>query len=57
MKHRLNDESKDFIAEKVKFNTELIKILSLSLLATISALLSLLYNWQKFNGRNFVFGF
>jgi len=44
------------ITERVKFNTELIKLLGLSILATISGVVTLFYQAPTF-GKTFVFGF
>jgi hypothetical protein len=47
----------DRIKERIKFYTEMLKLLTLTIVATISALISLFYNWNEFTGRSFIFAF
>jgi hypothetical protein len=44
------------IKARIKFNTELIKLLGLAMLATISGVVTLFYQNPSF-GKTFVFGF
>ena len=46
-----------YIQERVKFNTEIIKVLALTVLATISGEITLFYQWDGFTGRNFSLSF
>ena len=46
-----------YIQEKVKFNTEIMKVLVLTALATISAEITLFYQWEGFTGKNFILSF
>ena len=46
-----------YIQERVKFNTEIIKLLSLLVLATISGVITLFYQWTEFTGKNFILSF
>jgi hypothetical protein len=49
MKHR------HYVQERVKFNTEIIKVLALTVLATISGEITLFYQLDPFTGKAFVF--
>ncbi len=46
-----------YILEKVKFNTEIIKVLALTVLAAISGEITLIYQWNAFTGKNFILSF
>ena len=46
-----------YIQEKVKFNTEIIKVLVLTALATLSGEITLVYQWDGFTGKNFILSF
>ena len=51
MEVRLQEEDRKFLKEKIRYNTELIKLLWLLLLATLTGLATLLFNWPGFTGR------
>lgn len=46
-----------YILEKVKFNTEIIKVLALLELAAISGVITLFYQWTEYTGKNFILSF
>ncbi len=50
-------EVRHYIEERVKFNTETIKFLGLIFLATISGVITLIYQWDGFTGKNFILTF
>ncbi len=46
-----------YFQEKVKFNTEIIKVLALIALTTISGEITIFYQWDVFSGRAFILAF
>lgn len=50
-------DARHYIEERVKFNTEIIKFLGLIFLAAISGVITLIYQWDGFTGRNFILTF
>lgn len=50
-------EVRHYIEERVRFNTEIIKFLGLIFLAAISGVITLVYQWEGFTGKNFILTF
>jgi hypothetical protein len=47
----------EHLKEKIRFLTELIKMLIICIIATMTGLITLIYYWNTFTGRLFILGF
>jgi hypothetical protein len=50
-------ETQYYLEERIKFNIEIIKLLGLIFLATVSGVITVVYQWGGFTGKNFVLAF
>jgi hypothetical protein len=53
----MNEREKEYTLKTIDFYTEILKMLSFSILATITGLISLIFNWNEFTGRMFILSF
>lgn len=53
----MNEKEKEYTLQTIKTFTAMMNILSVAILATMTGLTSLFFNWKEFTGKMFAFGF